>query len=50
MDLSHHLHLVGVVHDELLGVASVACVPLASRNNFALACDSWDLVVVLLNG
>ena len=50
MDLGHHLHLVRIVHDKLLGVATITSVgPLASRNNFALRSHSWNFVVVLLN-
>lgn len=49
MNLGHHLHLIGVVHDELLGVSSVSSVgSLASRNNFALRSYSWNFVVVFI--
>ena len=49
VDLGHHLHLVRIVHDKFLGVATISSVrPLASRNNFALRSDSWDFIVVLL--
>lgn len=50
VNLGHHLHLIGVVHDKLFRVASVSGVgSLASRNNFALRSYSWNLVVVFLN-
>ena len=49
VDLGHHLHLIRIVHDKLLSVATISSVrPLASRNNFALRSDSWDFIVVLL--
>ena len=45
-----HLHLIGVVHNKLLGISSVSggC-SLASIYNFALGSNSWNLIIVLLN-
>ena len=50
VDLSHHLHLIWVVHDKLFGVASIGMVrSLTTRNDLALRRNGWNFVVVLLN-
>jgi hypothetical protein len=50
VNLGDHLHLIGVVHHELLGVASVSVIgSLTSRNDLALRRHCWNFVVVLLN-
>ena len=49
VNLSDHLHLIGVVHHKFLSIASVASVrSLPSRNNLALRSNSWDFIVILL--
>lgn len=49
VDLSHHLHLIGVVHYEFFCVASIGCSgALRTRNNFTLRSHSWNFVVIFL--
>lgn len=47
VNLSYHLHLIWIVHDELFGVTSIVG-SVASRNNFTLRSDSRYFIVVFL--
>jgi hypothetical protein len=49
MYFGDHLHLIGVVHNKLLGVSSVSSgYSLSSIDNFALGSNCWNLVIILL--
>lgn len=58
VDLSDHLHLIWIIHDEFFGITSVdrpnstsltSSCPRSSRYDLALRCNCWNLIVILLN-
>lgn len=47
LDFRNHLKLIWVINDKFSGLTLVRTC--STRNDFALRCDCWNLVIVLLN-
>ena len=50
LNFGDHLKLVGMIHDEFLGLMTLVRDSCIGRNDLGLRCNCWNFVVILLYG